>query len=387
MNSCGVVCVLVYDMRMLNRLSVLILWAGIAAVVFTPRNAAGQIVQPRTSSEQRLVGLIELLDDESWEVRERATRMIGDPNEGFELAMLAEVIVQGASTDPDAGGLSSEAMGRLRIASRALFGQTTKAGLGVGFGVVRDGGVEISSVVPEVDRFPAAAMLMPGDLIVGADGMALTTSDELRSVILSHEPGQTLNLLIQRGERVLDLDLPLGSYKLLAGAAPIGPGIADRAIEIRWARRGITIPAGQTFGSQINADDWLNAGYPEKPGSFRASNARRWPMVVSHGSARDVYVGVGTVVRGRIEPWSNRTNAETAMDQARRIELSQEMRVARMQVQLFTNAITMLEAQANADRGDEQIKTKLSKAAQELRKAQSELDTLTAEFDSIVPTP
>ncbi len=372
---------------MLNRLSVLVLSAGIAAVAITPCNAIGQIVQPTTSSEQRLVGLIELLDDDSWEVRERATRMIGDPNEGFELSMLAEVIAQGATTDPDSEGLGVEAMERLRIASRALFGQTTKAGLGVGFGVVRDGGVEISSVVPEVDRFPAAAMLMPGDLIVGADGMALTTSDELRSVILSHEPGQTLNLLIQRGEQVLDLDLPLGSYRMLAGAAPIGPAIADRAIEIRWARRGIIIPARGGYGGGIHVDDWLGAGYPEKPGSFRASNARRAPTIVGGGASRNIYVGVGTVVRGRIEPWSNRTNAQTAMDQARRIELSKDMSIARMQIQLFTHAIKTLEAQADADNGNAEIKIKLSKAARELRKARSQLDTLTDEFESIIPTP
>ena len=110
-------------------------------------------------------------------------------------------------------------------------------------------------------------------------------------------------------------------------------------------------------------------------------------MVVSHGSARDIYVGVGTVIRGRIEPWSNRTNAQATMDQAKRIELSRAMRMAKMQVQLFTNAITMLEAQENAGRGDGQIKAKLTKAGNELRKAQSELDTLTAEFDSIVPSP
>ncbi|MBL4810106.1 MAG: PDZ domain-containing protein [Phycisphaerales bacterium] len=374
-------------MRMLKRLLVLVLSVGLAAVVIVPNTAIGQIVQPATSDEQRLVKLIKLLDDESWEVRERATRMIGDANEGFELAMLAEVIAKGSTNDPDRGGLSSEAMSRLRIAARELFGQTPKAGLGVGFGAVRDGGVEISTVVKEVDRFPAAGMLMPGDLIVGADGRALTTSEELRAVILSHEPGQTLNLLIQRGEQVLDMDLPLGSYRLLAGAAPIGRGIADRAIAIRWARRGILISEGHRFGDHIRAEDWLSAGYPEKPGSFRASNARRWPMVVSHGSARDIYVGVGTVIRGRIEPWSNRTNAQATMDQAKRIELSRAMRMAKMQVQLFTNAITMLEAQENAGRGDGQIKAKLTKAGNELRKAQSELDTLTAEFDSIVPSP
>jgi len=341
--------------------------------------AQGQDLADEPLAEQRLRGLVALLDDELWEVREQATRMIGNVNEGFELDMLTETMQR--------DDLSPEARLRLRMAARGLFGQTTKAGLGVGFGAVRDGGIEIRSVVQEVDRFPAAGRLMPGDLIVGAGGAPLTSSEDLRAMILSHTPDEKLNLLIQRGDDVLDMDLPLGSYQMLTGAAPISPGIADRAIDLRWARRGISIPGDITIGQGISADDWVSAGYPEEPGSFRASNARRAPRVVSPGSARDVYVGVGVLVRGRIEPWSNKTNAELAMDQARRIELSRQMNIARLQVRLLKGGADALQQEANKDPTDGGLKVKLSEAIRQLRGAQRTLEELTDEFDSLEPTP
>lgn len=337
------------------------------------------VAQDHGTSNRRMDGLIGSLDDSSWIVREQSTRMLGDPNEGFELDMFADAL--------ERGDLSPEARLRLKIAARELFGQTTKAGLGVGFGAVRDGGVEIGTVVADVDRFPAAGMLVPMDLIVGAEGKPLTTSEELRAMILSHEPGETLNLMVRRGERVLDLDLPLGSYEFLKGAAPISPRVADRAIEIRWARRGISIPASNIAGSEISVDDWIIAGYPEEPGSFRASNARRSPKLVSPGSGRDVFVGVGSVVRGRIEPWSNRSNASVAIVQARRIELSKQMNIARMQIQLLRGGAEVLTEQAGQNPNDGTIKIKLNDAIKQLRISQDELDRLTNEFDSLSPSP
>ncbi|MBO6514014.1 MAG: PDZ domain-containing protein [Phycisphaerales bacterium] len=333
----------------------------------------------------RLERMVILLDDPSWNVRQQAMRMIGDPNEGFELDMLAPLL--------ERGDLSNEARLRLMQATRLLFAKSTKAGLGVGFGAVRDGGVEIGTVVRDVDQFPAAGMLKPGDLIIGAEGKPLTTSEDLRATILSHEPGETLNLLIQRtvdgdeNTQVMDMDLPLGSYRLLTGAAPINARIADRAIQLRWDRQGITLPGPEQIGTGIDVDDWVAAGYPEEPGDFRPSNLRRAPRMVSSGSARDVFVGVGTVARGRIEPWTNRSNAQIAMDQARRIELSQQLNVARMQVQLFTNAIKMLDQQIKDGDADPATRTKLSRAQQQLRDAQAELDQLTDEFERIPSAP
>lgn len=363
----------------------------IAIMGCTPCIAVGQVADEAPTLEgaaqiqARLARMVILLDDKSWDVRQQAMRIIGDPNEGFELDMLSPLL--------ERGDLSHEARLRLMQASRSLFAKTTKAGLGVGFGAVRDGGVEIRTVVPNVDQFPAAAMLIPGDLIIGAEGEPLTTSEDLRAMILSHAPGEKLNLLVQRNmggneqPRVLDLALPLGSYQLLTGAAPINARIADRAIQLRWDRQGISLPRQNQIGTQISVEDWLAAGYPEEPGDFRPSNLRRSPMMVSSGSSREVFVGVGTVVRGRIEPWYNRSNAQVTIDQSRRIELSQQMNIARMQVQLFTGMIEQIESEIlNGDQkvGSEQM---LEKARTELLVAETKLNELTAEFEQIPATP
>tara|TARA_R110002096_G_scaffold173781_2_gene348138 strand:- start:333793 stop:334875 length:1083 start_codon:yes stop_codon:yes gene_type:complete len=332
-----------------------------------------------TLSEQRLAALIGRLNDPSWATRQEATRMLGDPNEGYELGMLAETL--------ERDDLSPETRGRLWSAARSLFEQSPKAGLGVGFGAVRDGGIEIRSVVEDVDSFPAAAMLMPGDLIVGAEGLGLTSSEDLRAVILSHEPGELLNLLVERGGQVLDLDLPLGSFGSLRGAAPMSPMIADRAIQLRWSRRGITIPEPPTAGGGISADDWVSAGYPEPPGPFRATNARRTPSVVQPGSAREVHVGVGVLTRGRIEPWSNRANAEGSMDQTRRIVLSRQMDIARTRIKLLNGGLETLKVQVNENPDDPRLMQKVTAATNELRAAERDLARATMEFNSIAPTP
>lgn len=349
----------------------------IPAVLLLACLALSSIGQDRTQPERRISGLVEMLDDESWMVREQSTAMLGDPNEGFELSMLAEALQR--------VDLNPEQRMRLHIASRALFNQLPKAGLGVGFGAIRDGGVEIGTVVADVERFPAAGILKPGDLIVGGDGQALVSSDDLRSLILSHEPGETLNLLVQRGVDVLDLDLPLGSYKLLTGAAPIGRAIADRAIEIRWARRGIAIPDTNRIGEGISPEDWVRAGYPEEPGSFRASNARRSPKIVHSGSNRDVYVGVGVINQGRVEPWSNKDAAQIAVDQARRIELSKSIHIARLRVKLLSGGIETLIEQSMNDPGDSGINSKLTEATKQLDQTRAELDEMEAEFELLAP--
>lgn len=354
-------------------------------VVMAPNLAMAQVQDQRVDGDLKLIerrfnGLVLLLEDDSWELREQSTRMIGDANEGFELDMLAPIL--------ERGDLSVESRTRLRRAARDLFARTPKAGLGVGFGAMRDGGIEIGTVVPDIERFPAAGLLMPGDLILGTRGQSLDSSEELRSQIISYGPGELLNVQIIRNGETLDLDLPLGSYDFLTGAAPIIPSIADRAIAIRWARQGIFMPDERESGSQIDIDAWLEAGFPEQPaGAFRASNARRAPTIVSSGSSRDVFVGVGTLVRGRIEPWSNRTNAEIAMDQARRIELARKREITKLRVRMLSNVMKLSEEITGANPGDADAQEKLKKVQAELKSAQDELESINRDLDSIEPDP
>ena len=64
--------------------------------------------------------------------------------------------------------------------------------------------------VQEVTSASAArGVLEPGDIIVEADGRAVTTSNDLVALIQSHKPGETIRLRVRRGdaERVLDVTL------------------------------------------------------------------------------------------------------------------------------------------------------------------------------------
>lgn len=345
-------------------------------------NAATPQTESRSLRADRVTRLIDSLNHESWMVREQSTRMLGNPNEGFELDMLAEVLEQ-----PD---LPGETRLRLQSAARELFTQTTKAGLGVGFGAMRNGGVEIGTVVDDIVGFPAAAMLIPGDLIIGADGAALTTSEDLRATILSHAPGERMSLLIQRADQVLDLDVPLGSYSSLRGAAPINQWVADQAIQIRWERKGFIMPSSIQMGESITAEDWVQAGYPDgqQPADSRmAPSSRRSPRMINGGSADDAFVGTGIMIRGRIEPWKNLGTATEAIRRARRIELSTEIndtRIARQLAQNQLDALQQLGDGATQDGLDaQQLKIDISKVSAKIQTIQRELEAQLAEFEAL----
>jgi len=49
-----------------------------------------------------------------------------------------------------------------------------------------------------------------GDLIVSADGVRLTSVDQLRDLIAAKEPGQSLSLVVYRGTTKVTLGVELG---------------------------------------------------------------------------------------------------------------------------------------------------------------------------------
>ena len=83
----------------------------------------------------------------------------------------------------------------LLVASVEPSSSATKAGLRAGTHQVTDAGV----------TYP-----LGGDLIVAADGMPLSTLDQLRDVITRKQPGDRLALEIWRGDQHVTLDVKLG---------------------------------------------------------------------------------------------------------------------------------------------------------------------------------
>ncbi|MDQ7012984.1 MAG: PDZ domain-containing protein [Planctomycetota bacterium] len=126
---------------------------------------------------------------------------------------------------------------RLRLDELALqvFARGPRAALGISFPPDDRGGVRIMNVVA---GFPAADLLVAGDRILTADGLPLTRQAMLRAAILSHAPGEILELRVERDGETLDISVPLGSFGNLRGAASPRPSDLVAAWTLRQTRDG-----------------------------------------------------------------------------------------------------------------------------------------------------
>lgn len=87
------------------------------------------------------------------------------------------------------------------------------------------------AVIVNLDpSYPSAAVLRPGDTVVAADGEPIGTSDELAAAILAHEPGESIELVIERigepGTTTVEAELAENPEK--AGKAQLGVSLQDR---------------------------------------------------------------------------------------------------------------------------------------------------------------
>lgn len=226
-----------------------------------------------------------LLDSPSLTERETAAaRLLG--NDAFTLADAERLLASGS--------LSPEQRLRLERIGLTLFGRMPRAGLGVQFGQpIRGEGAPLAAIVPD---FPAAEFLRPGDLVRTINGAPVANTNHMGSVILSHGPGETLRLEIDRPlapavnpgvpppfER-LTLDVPLGRFEDLNNGRPTAARI-EAAYQQRLARAGAdrTPPV---IGAGLGPLEWLRAeGYDEQRAeapSIATSPVSAW-RVVSFG--------------------------------------------------------------------------------------------------------
>ncbi|MFG0260033.1 MAG: PDZ domain-containing protein [Phycisphaerales bacterium JB041] len=138
-------------------------------------------------------------------------------------------------------GLSPEQRLRLEELALQVFARGPRAALGISFPPDDRGGVRIMDVVA---GFAAADLLVPGDRIISADGVALSRQAMLRAAILSHAPGERLELTVERGGEVLEISVPLGSFGNLRGAATPRPSDLVAAWSLRQIRRGVASAHG-----------------------------------------------------------------------------------------------------------------------------------------------
>lgn len=180
-------------------------------------------------------------------------------------------------TAPD---LSPEQRLRLEAVALGVFARGPRAALGIRFPPEGNGGVRIQEVL---GGFPASDVLRAGDRIIEADGLPMARQATFRASILSHAPGEVMVMTLVRNGETIEVDVPLGSFARLTGAASPRPGDLLAAWTLRQSRQttpGEDEPIVPTAGAQ--QDEPL---FPEQ-------GSRAWAEVyATSDSPRGLLVG------------------------------------------------------------------------------------------------
>ncbi|MGC9316564.1 MAG: S1C family serine protease [Armatimonadota bacterium] len=83
------------------------------------------------------------------------------------------------------------------------------SGLARYLGLATDQGVLVLGVAP--DGPAAAAGIQQGDVILRVDGQEIKNGEELREAIFKHDIGETVTMLVQRGDRQMQLSVTTGT--------------------------------------------------------------------------------------------------------------------------------------------------------------------------------
>lgn len=199
--------------------------------------------------------------------------------------------------------LSWEQRLRLEGVGLALFTRQPRAGLGVQFGTPVEGGAPLNAVIA---GFPAAEFLKPGDLVRTIDGQPVLNTAHMGSIILSHSPGDTLTMEIDRPTRPavdpknppptrpLTLRVPLGRFEDLNNGLP-SPERLWAAYRQRLARAGAD-RRPDPIGGGLSPLAWLRAeGYEDRPLTAprsRLGGVSAWRVVKLAGQPRSSVSGV-----------------------------------------------------------------------------------------------
>lgn len=176
------------------------------------------------SGEPKIESLLADLDDTDYKVRERATRALSD-HEVFSIDDITKLLSE--------EGLSLEQRQRLMGIARVLFEQTPRGGMGIQFmGQWADGG---GVAVNVLENFPASRVLRNNDVMVKVAGAPVRDSEQIRLEVLARDPGQTLPVEVRRQGEVLELDVELGSHRMLDQNRTVS--VDDQSMDRAWQIR------------------------------------------------------------------------------------------------------------------------------------------------------
>lgn len=159
--------------------------------------------------------------------------------------------------------LTPEQRARLLGIARERFPFESHAGLGVSFsdfrqfGAVRAAPVLIRDTVP---GFDAALKLRPGDGIVAVTGRMLRDTEDMRAAIISHSPGELMQLSVIRAGLRMEIEVALGDLAALNNGQRPDESTLNRALDLRLERLaadGLARPAPVLDGLTI--EGWARA--------------------------------------------------------------------------------------------------------------------------------
>lgn len=155
---------------------------------------------------------------------------------------------------------SPEQRARLALLGPETMRRTPRGALGVRFS--QDD--SRATVLATLEGFDSQRALKSGDVILSIDGEAITNQYTARPAIISHDPGQEIEIQVLRAGRVVTTRVKLGDFESLNKDEPAGfrNAIAMSAYERAWACRitreqaGSTTASNEPIGGAVTQEQW-----------------------------------------------------------------------------------------------------------------------------------
>ncbi len=148
--------------------------------------------------------------------------------------------------------LSPEQYNRLRVVAKEQFVSSPRAALGVQFDDIGSRSSEGVPIARTIEGFDSERVLKSGDVMYAMSGVRVTSLDDARKIITSHDPGERMTIHLFRNGEPLIVRATLGSFEDLerrpergrnfgVGGVGLNRGgrgsdVMDAAWEIRLAR-------------------------------------------------------------------------------------------------------------------------------------------------------
>ncbi|HYF15567.1 MAG TPA: PDZ domain-containing protein [Phycisphaerales bacterium] len=185
--------------------------------------AAAAASAPPPDDRRNADALFARLGSESWEARDESHRRLRD-GAGLSLADV-EAALRTHGADP-------EARRRITDIGWKHFVNAPHAAMGVQFNAAQESrGVVISDTIA---GFDSTRVLRGGDALLSIAGVDVSQQADAAAVIVSHDPGAEIVVVVERDGEVFEAPLRLGAFTALPG---MGRGINEATLQRAWEMR------------------------------------------------------------------------------------------------------------------------------------------------------